>query len=294
MMDSALRQIYGLDALEPAVRQSSPTFVAQAVHSIDSTNTELMRRAKAGDYRPSLLIAQTQTAGKGRMGKPWQSAAGRSLAMSIGWVMQPQQWHGLSLVLGMVVAQEIQKLRPPEAGLEALGLKWPNDLWVMDGAGNGRKLAGILVETVAVQGAGGQVQAKVDTKAPAANTSPERYVVMGIGINLRPPQQGDDMVFSMPPVSMAELAPEVEVAQLVNALVPALVAALAVFEREGFAPWHRHYAQWDVLRARAVALSDGRTGMAQGVNAQGELLLDTAQGQDSITSGELSVRPVAT
>lgn len=291
MMDPVLRQTYGLEDVELAVRASTPAFVAQAVASIDSTNTELMRRAKAGDYRPTLLIAQTQTAGKGRMGKPWQSAPGRSLAMSLGWVMAPQQWHGLSLVLGMVVAQTIQSLRRPEAVTGALGLKWPNDLWVMDCAGNGRKLAGILVETVAVQGAGASPHAQIGHPGQGACA---RYVVMGIGINLRPPQQGDDMVFSMPPVSLEELAPGVEVAQLVQALVPALVQALAVFEAQGFAPWHREYGLWDVLRARAVALSDGRTGQAQGVSAEGALLLETAQGLETVASGELSVRPVAT
>lgn len=288
MTEELLRNQYGLDALERRVRSFLPDFVAQAVPSIDSTNTELMRRAKAGQLPTTLLIAQRQSAGKGRMGKPWQSAIGRSLVMSLGMVLNPKQWHGLSLVLGMVVAQEVQALRSPTSALAKaqLGLKWPNDVWLMDDSGQGRKLAGILIETAPVHAANHAGAASFEALSG-------RYVVIGIGLNLRPIECNNDMAFSVPPVSLQELSAGVDEAYLIDVLVVGMVQALQLFEKQGFAPWQASFAKWDVLRGRQVLLSDGRTGVVQGVSPQGELHLATDQGDEWIMSAEVSVRPVS-
>ena len=101
-----------------------------------------MRRARAGQLDPILLVAERQTAGRGRLGRTWVSAASSgqepiaSLTFSLGIALEPQDWSGLSLAVGLSLAQSLHP---------ALQLKWPNDVWWKD-----RKLAGILIETASV------------------------------------------------------------------------------------------------------------------------------------------------
>ncbi|MEN9468084.1 MAG: hypothetical protein RL081_2085, partial [Pseudomonadota bacterium] len=141
------------EAIWEAVSPLLPGFTVEVLPQIDSTNTELMRRARAGQIEPVLLVAERQTAGRGRLGRDWSSdtqAQGRTLTFSLGLPLTPADWSGLSLAVGLSV---VQSLHPQ------LRLKWPNDVWLGD-----RKVAGILIETASV----GQ----------------DRYVVIGIGINI--------------------------------------------------------------------------------------------------------------
>ena len=94
-----------------------------------------MRRARAGRLEPVLLVAETQTAGRGRLGRQWHSGAraGEVLTFSLGMPLRMADWSGLSLAVGVSVAQSLHP---------SLQLKWPNDVWLQE-----RKLAGILIET---------------------------------------------------------------------------------------------------------------------------------------------------
>ncbi|MGZ7242464.1 biotin--[acetyl-CoA-carboxylase] ligase, partial [Streptococcus pyogenes] len=74
---------------------------------VDSTNSELMRRARAGHVDPVLLVAEQQSAGRGRMGRSWASRAGDSLTFSLGLPLQPADWSGLSLAVGVAVAESL-------------------------------------------------------------------------------------------------------------------------------------------------------------------------------------------
>ena len=98
---------------------------AQVVHvsDIDSTNTELMRRARAGDTRSCLLLADAQSAGRGRLGRQWHSRPGDALLMSLGVTLAPQHWSGLSLAVGCCLADALDPTLD-----KGIGLKWPNDL----------------------------------------------------------------------------------------------------------------------------------------------------------------------
>ena len=142
-----------------------PGFTVEVLPRIDSTNTELMRRARAGQTEPILLIAEDQTAGKGRQGRPWSNAPGSSLMCSLALPLAPRDWSGLSLAVGVAMAQALQPT-DPNAALR-IGLKWPNDLWLTDD----RKLGGILIETA---------------NLPQARRG-ERYVIIGMGVNIQPP-----------------------------------------------------------------------------------------------------------
>ena len=269
------------EAVWEAVAPLLPGFTVEVLPSIDSTNTELMRRARAGQTEPTLLVAEQQTAGRGRLGRVWQSDVGASLMLSLGLPMAPRDWSGLSLAVGVSVAESLQPTLPPlEPGQPPrIGLKWPNDLWLS----GDRKLGGILVETASFVAP--QAAQPATTHGTAA-----RYVVVGIGINVLP-RSGEGM--SMPPGSLQEVEPGRAAPTALQRIVPPLVAMLQSFAGYGFAPMQPRFAARDVLQGRAVTLSDGHTGTAHGVGDDGALLVHTAGGMQAITSSEISVRPTA-
>jgi BirA family biotin operon repressor/biotin-[acetyl-CoA-carboxylase] ligase len=251
---------WGAEAIWEAVHAQLPGFTVEVLPQLDSTNSELMRRARAGRSEPVLLVAEQQTAGRGRLGRGWSSAAGESLTFSLGLPLAPQDWAGLSLAVGVSIAESLHP---------AIQLKWPNDLWLQD-----RKLGGILIETASFGEAAAQ----------------RRYAVIGIGINIAPrPAAG----LSTPPAWLAQVLPGVDAAGALLRLAPPLVAALLGFEAEGFRPFQARFQARDALRDRPVALSDGRAGTAHGVTEAGALLVHTAAGMQTITSSEVSVRPAA-
>jgi BirA family biotin operon repressor/biotin-[acetyl-CoA-carboxylase] ligase len=235
-------------------------FTVEILPEVDSTNTELMRRARAGRTEPVLLAAERQTAGRGRLGRGWASAPGDSLTFSLGLTLAPPDWSGLSLAVGVALAEALH----PQ-----VRIKWPNDLWVAD-----RKLAGILIETAA---------STADVKGP-------RYAVIGVGINIATPA-GDGL--STPPAGLAELLPGVYAADALARVARPLVEAVKAFETFGFAPFQARFDSRDALRDRNVVLSDGTQGTAHGTTEAGGLLVHTAAGMVAVTSSEVSVRPAA-
>ena len=267
------------EAIWEAVSPLLPGFTVEVLPTIDSTNTELMRRARTGQCDPTLMVAEQQTAGRGRMGRVWQSDVGSSLMMSLGLPLAPKDWSGLSLAVGVSVAESLQPTLPPlEPGQPPrIGLKWPNDLWLS----GDRKLGGILVETASFVAP--QAAQPATTHGTAA-----RYVVVGIGINVLP-RSGEGM--SMPPGCLQDVEPGLDAPAALLRIVPPLVAMLQGFEACGFAPVQPRFAARDVLQGRPVTLSDGQTGTAHGVGEDGALLVHTAQGMQAVTSAEISVRP---
>lgn len=275
------------EALWEALAPSLPGFTVEVLPEIDSSNTELMRRFRGSPTaeprpEPLLLVAEQQTAGRGRLGRQWQSRRGDSLTFSLGLPLAPADWSGLSLVAGVSVADSLEPLtssqssQPSQGGKPRIGLKWPNDLWLSTPQGE-RKLAGILVETASWEGL--------------------RYVVIGIGINIRAvaldAAQAPPALPAIPPGSLQELLPELDAPAVLLRVIPPLVQAVQAFERFGFAPFQARFAARDVLAGRAVQLSDGTVGTAHGAGENGALLVHTAAGMKEITSSEVSVRPVA-
>jgi BirA family biotin operon repressor/biotin-[acetyl-CoA-carboxylase] ligase len=259
-----------VQALTLALRALCPQAGVEVVGSIDSTNAELMRRGQGAHSTPTLLVALSQTAGRGRMGRVWSAQPGQGLTFSWGMHLAPADWSGLSLAVGLALAQALD----PQ-GQWGVRLKWPNDLWWQPGD-TARKLGGILIET--------QMRL-VSAPAPA-----QRWCVVGVGLNLVSPEMGE---LSVPPVGWCEItgAPASCAPEVLQLCMAALVPAMLAFERHGFAPLVDQFAQRDALRGQAVVLSDGRQGQAQGVNAQGALRLQTDQGVQWVSSAEVSVRP---
>jgi BirA family biotin operon repressor/biotin-[acetyl-CoA-carboxylase] ligase len=240
-----------------------PGFTVEVLPEIDSTNAELMRRSQTGLADQVLLVGEHQTTGRGRLGRQWHSSRVHqgqgSLTFSLGLPLAPVDWSGLSLAVGLSVAQSLH----PD-----IVLKWPNDLWWHD-----RKLAGILIETIAGNRA----------------ASSGRYVVIGVGLNIAcPPATG----LSTEPVGLLELLPQCNAAQALACIAAPLVQTILRFEQSGFAPFQAAFNARDALSQVAVNLSDGTQGVAQGVDRSGALQVNTSDGLRRVTSAEVSVRPV--
>lgn len=247
-----------------------PGITVEVLPEIDSTNSELMRRARAGQTDPVLLVAETQTAGRGRLGRVWHGKAGDALTFSLGLMLQPADWSGLSLAVGLALARSLD----PQGDL-GLRLKWPNDIWVAQSSAptGWAKLAGILIETT------------VPTPADLHNP---RFCVVGIGINIQAPV---DPGLSTKPVGLREIDPTATAGSALLHSAPAVLSTLQAFERAGFAPLQNAFLARDALFNQQVSLSDGRSGMACGVDEQGALCVQTAAGLALINSAEVSVRP---
>jgi BirA family biotin operon repressor/biotin-[acetyl-CoA-carboxylase] ligase len=242
--------------------------LVEHVSVIDSSNTELMRRARQGDSRTCLLLADQQTAGRGRLGRQWQGRSGDALTFSLGLSMSPTDWSGLSLAVGCCLADALDPMHD-----KGIGLKWPNDL-LLGQSPHPRKLGGILIETVVRQG------------PPEAS----RYVVIGIGLNLSVPPAGE---YRSTPAGLREVSgKQLTTFDVLQIVLPGLLEGLKHFERAGFAVFQQAFERRDVLPGQTLQLSDGTHGISLGVNTQGVLQLQTEQGLIQVGSDEVSVLPM--
>nr|WP_265214742.1 biotin--[acetyl-CoA-carboxylase] ligase [Herbaspirillum lusitanum] len=250
---------------------NAKTVAVEVVAETGSTNADLLARVTAVDgarlVAPVLLVAESQTAGRGRAGRPWQTTKTSALTFSLAWKFG-RPLHaliGLPLAVGVALAEALGIF-----GID-VELKWPNDV-LRDGA----KLAGILIETAQDKGAG------------AAGT----WTVIGIGVNLTMPPDLQQRI-GRAVADVSELLTH-DRERLLAILLSALSDALADFDARGFT----HFvARWNRLHAytgRAVRiLDDGRMlheGVAVGVDEQGCFLMDTASGRVAVTAGDVSLR----
>lgn len=263
--------------LESLLSPLLPDLSIELLSEIDSTNAELMRRARSGSASPVLMVAQRQSAGRGRLGRPWSGAEGDSLMFSLGLPLAPLKWTGLSLAIGLAAAQALQ---PQEAGITApqrrLGLKWPNDLWLY----SGRKLGGILIETA---------------NMPKARSASQRYVVIGIGLNIRPIRPSTcetDKSWNTPAACLQDLDARWTANEALVCIAPAVLRQVLAFAQSGFAPFAAQFAQFDVLLNQPLHTSCGLRGTGCGVDEEGALLLSGQDGSiHAVHSNEVSVRP---
>ena len=246
--------IWQAEAIWEAVVPLLPGFTVEVLPQVDSTNSELMRRVRAGQTDPVLLVAEHQTAGRGRLGRAWESEPLSALTFSLGMPLSPPDWSGLSLAVGLSV---VESLHP------GLRLKWPNDVWL-----EGRKMGGILIET--------------------ASSGAVRFAVIGVGINIT---ARDPEGLRTPPAALKEVMPGLDAPKALAAIVPDLVRCIQRFEAQGFGPLQAAFQARDFLWGCAVECSDGAIGVARGVDETGALLVHTAAGLKKITSAEVSVRP---
>ena len=242
----------------------------EVLAGIDSTNSELMRRAVTGAPGGMCLAAEMQTAGRGRRGRDWHSALGASLTFSLLWRFDTgaAQLGGLSLVVGLAVLRALHKSGLRDA--ESVALKWPNDI-VADGA----KLAGVLIET---QG---------EMLGPTT-------VVIGIGINV---SLSDKMKtgIDQPATDVRSLCAQTPSRnRMLACVLQELVMVLDEFRQRGFqsfkSAWREHHA----LQGKAVRVvfADGsaQDATVKDVADDGALIVTVKGKQLHVTAGEVSLR----
>jgi BirA family biotin operon repressor/biotin-[acetyl-CoA-carboxylase] ligase len=258
------------DAIARHAGAHASRFGVEVVDAVDSTNTLLMRRGAEGAASGSVLAAEWQTSGRGRMGRTWHAGIGAALTFSLLWrfTQGAGALAGLSLAAGVALARALSSL-----GVESAALKWPNDvLW------DGRKLAGMLIE---IQG---------DALGPSA-------VVIGVGLNVRL----TDAVRARIDQPAADLESacgrHIDRNAVLGTVLANLADVLDAFAQSGFAPlreeWERYHAHQGAKIA--VKLPDGQVdeGIARGVDENGALLFERGSTVRRLHSAEISVRPAS-
>ena len=278
------------ETLQRSLGESLAHWRIELVKKIDSTSSELMRRGHQLDHQATVLIAQKQTAGRGRSGKPWLSPPRQSIAFSMACTLEPLHWLGLSLACGVAVVKGLSAFLPPSLACSpALSLKWPNDLWAWDERGPA-KVGGLLIETQSLRTAPDQKNTTL--RSPASQA---RFCVVGVGINLHTPNTEGLGVVCPPAKGLLDLGARLNSSDERHALLASVLVSLSQalhqFEASGFAPFKADFDRLDCLKGRQVQLSDARRGRALGVNECGELLLDIDGVRQALQAGEISIRP---
>lgn len=244
--------------------------------SLDSTNSELLRRATPADG-VAVLLAERQTGGRGRRGRSWASPLAANIYLSLARVYSGglARLPGLSLVAGVATAEALHAL-----GYTEVRLKWPNDVVVVDPMGM-RKLGGLLVE------GGGE------------HAGPVR-AVLGLGLNVRmPPAFAATITQSWTDLaSLANVAGQIPSRnQIVATLLAHWIPALTQFDASGLSPFLARYANLDVLAGCDVTLhTDGpaRAAHALGLAEDGALRVRIDGQEVHVHSAEVSARAVLT
>lgn len=238
---------------------------------IDSTNSALLAR-RAPEAGVVALLAEQQTAGRGRRGRAWVSPLAAHLYLSVLRRFEGglARLGGLSLVAGVAVAEALR-----DGCGSAVGLKWPNDLLV-----DGRKLGGILVEGGGEHG--GPVQA-----------------VIGIGINVRMPEtMAQDIGQPWIDLASASRGVALQRSRIAAMVLENLIRALDMFDAHGLSPFLERYRALDVLAGHAIGVhaADGVHEVhVLGLASDGGLRVRRGDGSESILhSGEVSVRRATT
>lgn len=231
---------------------------------IDSTNQYMMAQLDRWQ-KGECLLAETQTAGRGRRGRQWHSPFGSQFIMSMYWRLDdgPSAAMGLSLAIGVAVVQALESV-----GYRDLSLKWPNDIYMAR-----RKLAGILVEMSAAVGG-------------------ICHLVIGVGVNLNLP---DAVIAQLdqPCAHLAEQPVVVDRNQLSATIIRALRNALALFEKQGLTAFLMDWNRLDIFMQQPVKVLLGSQvihGIYCGIDGQGNMLLQDLEGMHKFVGGEISLR----
>ena len=255
--------------LPPSVRAN--VRMVETVWTVDSTNSVLLSRPNPPYGVCDVLLAEYQTAGRGRRGRAWVAPPGGSICLSLCWSFRevPQDLGALGLVIGVCALRALREL-----GLEDIRLKWPNDIVVND-----KKLGGILIEL------------RAESAGPAS-------VVIGIGLNVALGSAALEAIGEILGSAIDLVTAGLQQPSR-NAVAAALIAQFAhgllLFEREGLRPFAEEWRDADALRGRQVdvhTMEGVARGLARGIDVHGALVLETPQGVRRFVSGDVTVRAV--
>lgn len=255
---------------EQAIRQALPQGAAPLLseleihHSLRSTNSHLLDAARAGRPGGHACLAEHQQQGRGRRGRHWASPLGANIYLSLLWrfELEPPALSGMSLAAGVAVAKSLAQM-----GITDIGLKWPNDvLW------QGRKLAGVLLET-------------------SGESHGAQAVVIGVGLNVHMPRHVEiDQAWT--DVQSATPSPPGRNA-LAGALLGELLLSAERYGQQGLQACLPTWRELDALAGRTVRLQGLRekvTGVARGVDDHGALLIERDRRITAYQSGDVSAR----
>lgn len=264
--ETTLRLQKKLDLLDAAAiyRDAKGPGRIEVLEFIDSTNTRMLQRSSnliSGDA----LLAEIQTAGRGRRNSRWFSGIAKNVTLSVCWFFDENcHLQGLSSAAGAAVAAALE-----QQGFAGIEVKWPNDLFFKN-----KKLGGILIETVPHEG--------------------QTMAVTGIGINLL--QRGiPDLKKNI--VALEECRPGTtpDRNQICTVLISAIRRACAEFASGGLAPFLPELKTRDYLYGKKIALEDEvhhhLEGRACGIDSGGALQLDTGPQIISVTTGHIELLP---
>lgn len=235
-----------------------------------STNLDAKALAEQGEAAGALVVADKQTAGRGRRGRDWVSPSGKDIYMTLMLRPQcrPEKASALTLVMALAVLEAICELIP-----EGCGIKWPNDIVL-----NNKKVCGILTEM-------------------SAELDGIHYVVIGVGINVNQTIFAEDIRDRATSLYL-ESGMEINRARLVARVMHYFENDYALFEKT----WDLgglvdRYNSFLVNRDREVRVLDPQgeyDGIARGINERGELLVERkSDGQTvQVYAGEVSVRGI--
>ncbi len=253
-----------LDPDEISQHSSAGHWPVLVFDSLDSTNAESLRAIERGAAAPFLLLAERQTAGRGRRGRKWVSPFAENIYYSLVLRIEGgmRQLEGLSLVVGLAVMQTLRDL-----GIAAAGLKWPNDVLVGE-----KKIAGILLELV-------------------GDPADVCHVVLGVGINvnMREALEVDQQWTSM----QLEAGKAFDRNRLVAHMSSVLHGYLLRHQAEGFSGLQKQWEQGHLWQGRSVSLIAGVNridGVVMGIDGQGALRLQVDGVEKVFSGGELSLR----
>lgn len=262
--------LLNIDVVRKALGGQARRLDVDIVLTIGSTNTELLARGAAGAASGTCVAAETQTAGRGRRGRVWQSKFAGSLTYSLLWRFEKgaAELGGLSLMVGLVLARALRA-----AGVSDAMLKWPNDVLV-----NGEKLAGILIET---QG---------DMLGPTV-------AVIGVGVNIGLPESLKLLIDQPATDVLSHVGKFSSRNDLLALMLRELVVALDQFSQHGFnvfkADWttlHALHGQLITVRQSHSAAYDA---VVKDVGNDGSLIVEPINQpgkRETLTSAEISVR----
>lgn len=232
----------------------------------DTTNGQLMSRAGLPGFHGSAVVAEFQTAGRGRRGRHWLSPLGAGICLSVAWHFdtQPESMAALSLAAGVAVVRSLH-----EHGLVEARLKWPNDIIC-----EGKKLGGILLETR------GEMAGPCD-------------VVMGIGVNYSLPEQAIRTIDQPVTDVYSSLPRPVTRNALCGTIVGNAVRMFREFSHGGFAAFIDQWRQYDGYAGKQATLymhDRAYTGTVLGVTQNGLLQMSVREKVYQFANGELSLR----